>query len=390
VGRAGQADLHLVEAASGEIDAMAIPDGVPSERWRRVVTATAAGGATVVRDEIVQPGFGGPEFQLEGTWRLPSVGLDPVPVGRSVDGSTIVLVEPPDATPGRSRFAVLQHWLMDAVQTAGDAPFRLARIVDLAGEFDYDALSPDGRRLYVVQHLEAAAGGHYQVRVVDVASGVMDAAVIVDKANPGESMAGSPIAQLRRADGVVLTLYRGPEHPFIHALNSKDAWAFCIDLPSTSAAATGTELAARRDWGLAESADGSAVYSVNASLGLAVDIDPSDLAIRRTATIGTTAGSGRSGIVLAKFGHADVGPVGRRLAATPDGDLLFAASGTGLTVIRRDLTVAVEAVGITPDGATVFALLADGRIAAIDAASGANLGAVPGGGFDRLLAVAPW
>ena len=31
-----------------------------------------------------------------------------------------------------------------------------------------------------------------------------------------------------------------------------------------------------------------------------------------------------------------------------------------------------------------------GRIVALDAASGTVLGAVPGDGFDRLLAVTPW
>src|SRR5256885_11724462 len=118
-------------------------------------------------------------------------------------------------------------------------------------------------------------------------------------------MAGSAVAQVRRSDGLVLTLYRGPEHPFVHALNSKDAWALCIDLPG-AASNDGTSAA---DWDLAPSADGRAVFAVNASLGLAVDVDPTNLAVRRTATIGTTAAAP---IVLAKFGHSDLGPVGRR------------------------------------------------------------------------------
>jgi hypothetical protein len=394
VGRPDQPDLHLVDAATGEVEEMAIPDGTPATDWRRVVSARVDGAETVVRDDIVQPGLGGAELRVAGHWRLPTVGLDPVPAGRSLDGSTIVLVEGaynPDA--GKSRFAVLQHFALGAVQTAGDSPLRLARIVDLPGAFEYDTLSPDGSILYVVQHLDAAAGGHYQVRAVDVATGVMRDGVIVDKTNVEEWMAGSPIAQLRQPGGSVLTLYDGPEHPFIHALNSGEAWALCIDLPAAGPdGGTGW-----RDWGLASSPDGSAVYAVNATLGMAIDVDPSQYAVRRSAPIGTTAAAP---IVLAKFGHGDVGPVGRRLVPSPDGKLLFAAGAQGLTVIttadlsvvRTDLAgTTIDALGITPDGSTLFALLRDGgRIVAVDARTGHRLGTVSGEGYDRLLAVAPW
>ena len=280
--------------------------------------------------------------------------------------------------------------------------------MELAGEFEYDALSPDGRILYVVQHLDEADGGRYQVRAVDVGTGVMRDAVIVDKANPDERMAGSPIAQVRRPDGLVLTLYRGPEHPFIHALMTTEAWAICIDLPSGSSGAAGADdEAAARDWDLAATADGSAVYAVNASLGIAADVDPLGFTVRRSASIGSPAtGSGRSqpsagsGIALAKFGHGDVGPIGRRVVITPDGSTLFAAGADGvvairtkdLVTIRRDLAgTAINGLGLTPPGTVLFALLKDGgEIVALDAATGRRLAPVPGGGYDRLVAVAPW
>jgi hypothetical protein len=395
VGRPGDADLSLVMAATGEVDSMPVPDGAPAAHWRRVVTATTDGTATIVRDRMVQPGSPeGPELRLAGHWQLPTVGLDPVPVGRSLDGSTIVLVQGayrPDA--GVTRFAVVQHFSLGAVQTGGDDPLRLTRIVELRGAFDYDTLSADGSILYVIEHLDAKAGGAYQVRAIDVATGVMRDGVIVDKGNPDERMAGSAVAQIRRSDGLVLTLYRGPEHPFVHALNSKDAWALCIDLPG----AVSHDGASAADWDLAASPDGSAVFAVNASLGLAVDVDPTNLAVRRTATIGTTAAAR---IVLAKFGHSDLGPVGRRVVVGPSGEMLFAAGADGVVAVRTgDLSVArhdligsrVDALGLSPDGTTLFVLLHDGgRIAALDAATGAVLGVVPGGGFDRLLAVAPW
>ena len=64
---------------------------------------------------------------------------------------------------------------------------------------------------------------------------LMRETVIVDKRNLSESMGGWPITQARHPNGVVFTLYQGAAHPFIHALNSLEAWAVCIDLPAVLA-----------------------------------------------------------------------------------------------------------------------------------------------------------
>ena len=95
-----------------------------------------------------------------------------------------------------------------------------------------------------------------------------------------------------------------------------------------------------------------------------------------------------------------VGPVGRRLVAAPDGSALYAAGSGGIVRLdAADLAVtghflegtAVEAMAVTPDGASIYALVgAGGRIVKLDADSGAVVGQVPGDGFDRLVAVAPW
>ena len=216
-------------------------------------------------------------------------------------------------------------------------------------------------------------------------------------------MAGWPVGQVRRTDGVVLTVYRGPEHPFIHALNTIDAWAVCIDLPATGASDT----AAAADWGLAADPAGRSVYAINATLGIAAEINATDLVVERTASLqtasigGPTSGgsAGAPSIVLAKFGHDEVGAAGR-VVVSPDGETVWAAGANGVVAIAtRDLSVsrrmlggtAVDRIAVAPDGSTVFALLhAGGRIVALDAATGRNLGDVPGSGFDRLLAAAPW
>lgn len=390
VGRAGEPGLQLIEAQTGEV-AIDLPPGAPDPDWHRLVTAKVDGSRTTVSDEIVQPGLGGPRLQLEGAWRLPTIGSERVSAGVSLDGSTIALV-PAGETPGVSRFAIASHVLADRLSTAREANLRLERVIELPGSFDYDALSPDGRILYVAQHLDTVPGA-YQVRAVDVSTGRLRDGVIVDKRNIDETMAGWPIAQLRRPDGVVLTLYRGTEHPFIHALNTVDAWAVCIDLPASpgSAAEVG-------DWGLAPSDNGAAVYAINASLGLAAEINPSELTVRRTSTLQTATGSSPA-IVLAKFGHGPVGTAGR-VVASPDGEMVWAAGADGILAVgTRDLTVsrrmlegtAVDGIAVAPDGSLLFALIhGGGRIVALDPGTGRELGTVPGGGFDRLLSTAPW
>jgi DNA-binding beta-propeller fold protein YncE len=378
VGRARQPDLEVIDAATGE-SFMPLPLGVPDARWGRFVEATIHGNRTTVGRLDVSRGDDEIGIALAGKWRLPTIGSDPTPVGLSDNDSTVALVET-DAAAGRatSRFAV--------VDLRGH---RAPRVITLRGLFDFDAISPDGSALYVVEHLDANA--RYQVRAVDVATGSLREGAIVDKANPGESMAGWPIEQQRLAGGIVMTLYRGLEHPFIHALNTVDGFAICIDLPPTRH----DDADAASDWGLARSPDGLAVYAVNATIGLAVDVNPGDLSIRRSATMPPATAA----IVLAKFGHEDPGVTGRRVVVSPDGERIFAASRAGIVELAaRDLTVTrrllsgtrIDSLGVTRDGAGVFALRhSDGRIVRLDVASGNVVAEVPASGYDRLLAVVP-
>jgi hypothetical protein len=78
---------------------------------------------------------------------------------------------------------------------------------------------------------------------------------------------------------------------------------------------------------------------------------------------------------------------------------VFAAFGGGVLWLNvDDLSVggrllegtAVESIGLTPNGRTLFALTSAGKLIAVDAATGVLVGEVPGGPFDRLSAVMPW
>jgi hypothetical protein len=391
VGRRGEAGVKVVQAHTGEQD-YELPLGAPTDpKWGELVVATSAGDSTTVQSLVVQPGFGGGTRVVDGRWRLPTIGDDPVPVGVSLDGSTVVLVEENEAsTRSTSRFLVLDRSSMFL-----NSPHPAAvQVVELDGSFEFDALSPNGHVLYVVEHLTTGPAGHYQVRAVDLPAGTLRPEVIVDKLKIGEEMAGWPISQLRAPDGVVYTLYRGAEHPFVHALQSADGFAVCIDLPIGD---RGLEEDRVIDWGLAPSPDWKSVFAVNATVGQVVEIDPGELAIRHSTTIEPIAGDL---IVLAKFGHIDPGPIGRRVVVSADGRMAYAAGADGIVAIKTgDLSVvarfptdsAAKALGLTPDGATLFALLGNGgRIVALDAATGKVIGELAGSGYDRLLAVMPW
>jgi DNA-binding beta-propeller fold protein YncE len=383
-GRAGDDGLQVIVASTAE-RVLDLPTGTPDASWSRLVTTSAKGARTVVEELVVDSSEHASQT-IDGAWRLPTIGADPTPVGVSIDGKTIVLVEDRAATAASakatSRFAILDGSLKTA-----------PRIVTLHGSFEYDTLSPDGRTLYVVEHLAAPPDGHYQVRAVDTATGALRDGVVVDKTEGDEAMAGYPIAQLRRPDGMVFTLYRGPEHPFIHALSSVEGWALCIDLPATGA----DDAAAALDWGLAVTAGGDSLVAANATIGVAVEIPLGDLTVSQSVTFSPSASTA---ISLAKFGHEPGGPVGRRLVASPVGSALYAAgaggivslSATDLTVIGRFLEgVSVDSMAVTPDGSAVYALVhGEGRIVKLDAATGKMVGQVPGTGFDRLVAIVPW
>jgi len=381
VAEAAKDGFEVIAADTGE-HFMSLPAGIPVTGWKRLLTAAPANGKTRLGLFTLENIDNPVSLTIDGTWRLPTIGDDPQPVGLSADTSTQVLVEDSagSATPSTSRFTVVPASLKGKAQ-----------VINLAGNFEYDAISPDGRKLYVTEHLAAPPAGHYQVRQVDVASGVLEPGVVVDKSAVTEPMAGWPLGQVRSADGHVQTIYRGDEHPFIHALDTVQAFAICIDLPATGAG----DAAAARDWGIT-AASGGSVYAVNPTLGLVVEVDSSGTGVRRSASVKPMAGTG---IVLAKFSDGVGGRVGRRAIVTPDGKALYAAGSAGvLSISTSDLKAtgrwlegqAVDGLALTRDGSTLFALLhATGRIVVIDTAAGTVLGMVPGAGYTRLAAALP-
>jgi hypothetical protein len=159
---------------------------------------------------------------LDGRYTVPVIALDHTASGLSTDGSTLVLINPRRSFPrARTSFVVL-----DA------SNLRTRAHIVLQGDFSFDALSPDGTRMYLIHYLSRRDPTRYEVRALDAPSGKLLPTPIVDKSEPDERMAGLPITRATTADGRwAYTLYDGGGHePFVHALDTVNGEAHCIDL----------------------------------------------------------------------------------------------------------------------------------------------------------------
>jgi hypothetical protein len=142
--------------------------------------------------------------------------------GLSADGSTLVLTRIAKAYPRRhTGFAVVDTGALAVRDT-----------VELDGEWAFDALSPDGRWLYLIEQLSLRDPTRYAVRVYDLNDERLLDEPVVDPREPDEPMGGVPITRATGPEGRwEYTLYAGGEHPFIHALDTVRRTSLCLDLP---------------------------------------------------------------------------------------------------------------------------------------------------------------
>lgn len=171
---------------------------------------------------------------LPGTFTVPAVAYDGSAGGLSGDGKTLVLIRPRASFPrARTTFVVL-----DAKR------FVLRSEVRLPGDFSYDAVSPNGLWLYLVEYVSPRDPTWYEVRVYDLRARRLLAEPVTDPHERGQQMHGSPVTRTTSADGRwAYTLYDGAgKAPFIHALDTSTRSARCIDL----AALAGTNVSRLR------------------------------------------------------------------------------------------------------------------------------------------------
>ncbi|MCW2965054.1 MAG: hypothetical protein JWO17_2306 [Actinomycetia bacterium] len=161
--------------------------------------------------------------RIAGTFTIPAVAYDSSASGLSADGSTLVLIQPRQSFPrAQTTFA-----LFDARN------LRLTRTFTLRGDFSFDAVSPRGRKMFLINYTAPADPTRYSVRAYDLQAGALLPKPIVDPAERSDKMRGAPITRLLSADGRwAYTLYDGAGGtPFVHALDTATSRAHCVDLP---------------------------------------------------------------------------------------------------------------------------------------------------------------
>ena len=215
-----------VPAGGGKLPALSVdvgPSGVvvPRNAYRYVtlragrrtmVAAVERAGGEVIRSRL-----------LPGRFTIPAVAEDGSADGLSADGTTLVLSSPRTPSPrANTQLAVLD------VSTG----LRVRYVARLRGDYSFDAISPDGRWMYLIRYLSRRDFSDYQVRAYDVRAGRLDPKPIVDPHAPADQMRGYPITRATSPDSRwAYTLYDGVDGmPFIHALDTLGRAATCIDL----------------------------------------------------------------------------------------------------------------------------------------------------------------
>jgi len=180
-------------------------------------------------------------WHLPGRYSIPAAAYDDRSGGLSADGGTLVLSRFSWIYPPRTAgLAILDTRLQLRHPGGARRPRHAIRRVSLSGSFSFDAISPDGSTVYLIEHLKPYYGSPYKVRALDTERGRLLPEPIVDPSEPWEEMDGTPVSRVTSPDGRwAYTLYtdhkRGhwdrAHKPFIHALDTVGQRAVCIDLP---------------------------------------------------------------------------------------------------------------------------------------------------------------
>jgi hypothetical protein len=354
-------DRHQIAVIDSQSHAIErwLPLGTPSSDWNHLYTVAG----TTLTDTDPRTGSVRYSLQLPGYYLLPPATLSGLPGGLSQDGRSIVLQSfdsSPGGQPTGSHFLVVNTSL-------SQAPAQ----VDMKGFFEFDAISNDGQRLYLIEYLSTSS---YRVRIYNVSAQQLNPQVVVDKTDPKDSMTGLRLSGIPSHDGAFLySIYaRQTDGPFIHALTLDGTpIAFCIDIPGSGYQAGDNGF----NWSLAMSADGSRLYAANAATGSVSEVDlGSSLSVARTVQVD----SGKS---VASVLAQDVNAKGLGTSAalvSLDGKTLVMAASSGIVWIDTSSLHAgahslagwtVSGLALSPDGKVLYALNDSGKIAEISMGS---------------------
>jgi hypothetical protein len=214
--------VFLVSAATAQAGGVpptsldAGPEGVQDRAGDHRFTAVPLATQTVLTESQTHGGRVLRASVLQGRWGVPVVAYDATSGGLSANGRTLVLTRVAETYPRRrTAFAVVDTRSMAIRDT-----------FHLHGEWRFDALSPDGRHVHLIEQLERFDSTRTALRTYDLANRRL-------LAEPeAEAMRGYPVTRTIGQGGRwQYTLYAGTPSPFIHALDTVERTSRRIPLP---------------------------------------------------------------------------------------------------------------------------------------------------------------
>ncbi len=252
--------VALTASAAGPAPPLVIGEpGIPVAGGMHVVTVSGPNASStrvwLVRD---RDGKTVRRRVLAGKLGVPGITFNGLAEGTWAGGRRLLLSSSIYDDVTRTRFVVVDTRTL-----------RPLRTITLRGAFAFDALSPSGARLYLLQFPQGINGGiHYVVRSLDMRTGRLEPGAIVDRTEPDEQMNGVALNRAWSPNRTwAYTLYNGgTSHAFIHALDTRTRTARCIDLPWKGEAQTildTVQLAVKGSALLLTGAGGQALASVD-------------------------------------------------------------------------------------------------------------------------------
>jgi hypothetical protein len=161
-------------------------------------------------------------MRIKGNWGIPLVAYDNTAEGLFPNGRTLLLAQ--SLYNGQTLRTTTKFTLVDTRR------MKVSGRIQLKGAFTFDAVSRDGRYLYLIEYMSPEDPSSYRVRAYDLRGAGLLAKIVSDKQSWATDMRGLPISRLWSGSWAY-TLYGANARPFIHALDTANVAAVCINLP---------------------------------------------------------------------------------------------------------------------------------------------------------------
>ena len=237
---------------------LTLPAGLTSMDHRSLYIAASQGGQTTISVINTQSGATIRSLVIPGNYS--TAGQSFANAVLSFDGQWLALRE------------VGQTGNVTTIALIDTQAAKLVKTIHLDGNFDLDAVNPDGTALYLLQRLNDGSG-HYYVMLYNVKENELYQSPIVDKTELNDPrMTGTATARQMASNGteaytLYIDTYRNMAFVHILSLDPGFPFAHCVDLP------VGKSAGLLHYYTLTLSPDGSTLYAANGALGVAGEID---------------------------------------------------------------------------------------------------------------------